>query len=96
VDVHTYAEPFGLTGAVAARRVGFSNAKVDELMKQGLVESDQAKRSEIYLEIQKILVDEAPFLMLFQPKFQIATKKSVTNYVIHPVYLVDLLLLKKG
>lgn len=96
VDVHTYAEPFGMTGAVAAKRVGYSNPKVDDLLKKGLVESDLQKRSDIYLEIQKILIDEAPFLMLFQPTFQVAAKKSVTNYVIHPVLLVDLLQLKKG
>jgi peptide/nickel transport system substrate-binding protein len=96
VDVHTYAEPFAASAGVAAKRVGYTNTKVDELLKQGLVEADVQKRSSIYEEIQKILVDEAPFLVLYQPSFQVAAKKSVTNYVIHPVLLVDLLQLKKG
>lgn len=96
VDVHTYAEPFGMTGAVAAKRVAYTNPKVDGLLKQGLVEADVQKRGDIYLEIQKTLIDDAPFLVLFQPSFQVASKKSVTNYVIHPILLVDLYQLKKG
>jgi peptide/nickel transport system substrate-binding protein len=95
-DVHTYAEPFGLSTGVAAKRVHYNNPQVDALLKQGLTESDPAKRSDIYLQIQKTLVDEAPFLMLFQPTFQIAAKKSVTNVIIHPVILIDLYQLKKG
>jgi peptide/nickel transport system substrate-binding protein len=95
-DVHTYAEPFGLSSGVAAKRVHYKNPKVDDLLAKGLVESDTQKRSDIYLEIQKTLIDEAPFLVLFQGKFQMASKKSVTNLIIHPIILIDLYQLKKA
>lgn len=88
-DVHSYAEPFGKTGSTAAKRVKYSNPKVDDLLAQGLKESDPAKRSDIYLQIQQILIDEAPFLPLYQPTAQYVLKKTVTNYNYHPVYFVD-------
>lgn len=96
VDVHTYAEPFGMTGGVAAKRVKYSNPKVDELLKQGLVESNTQKRADIYLEIQKLMVEDAAFLTLFQDVFQVAMKKNVGNYQIHPIFLVNLYALKRG
>jgi peptide/nickel transport system substrate-binding protein len=96
VDVHTYAEPFGMTGGAAAKRVKYSNPKVDDLLKQGLVETDTQKRSDIYQQIQQILVDDAPFLVLYQTVFQVATKKNITDYQIHPIFLVNLYALKRS
>lgn len=96
VDVHTYAEPFGSSTGVAAKRVKYSNPKVDDLLKQGLTETDVAKRSDIYLEIQKIMVDDAAFLVLLQDVFQVAMKKNITGYQIHPIFSVNLYALKRG
>jgi peptide/nickel transport system substrate-binding protein len=42
----------------------FSNARVDELLAQGLQEPDAAKRKTGYDEIQKIVADEVPFLFM--------------------------------
>ncbi len=94
-DVHTYADPFGSSTGAAAKRVKYNNPEVDKLLSQGLKESDPAKRGDIYTQIQKIIVDDAPFLVLEQPKAQIVMKKSITGYVYHPVELVDLYALAK-
>ncbi len=94
-DVHTYAEPFGKSGTGAAKRVKYSNPEVDKLLDQGLKEQDSAKRADIYGQIQKIIMDDAPFLVLEQPVAQIVSKKTVTGYVYHPVDLVNPYLLAK-
>ncbi len=94
-DVHTYAEPFGKTGGAAAKRVKYSNPQVDALLAQGLTETDSAKRADIYGQIQKIIQDDAPFLVLEQPVAQIVSKKTITGYVYHPVDLVNPYLLSK-
>ena len=94
-DVHTYAEPFGKTGGAAAKRVKYSNPQVDKLLEQGLAETDSAKRADIYGQIQKIIMDDAPFLVLEQPVAQIVSKKTITGYVYHPVDLVNPYLLGK-
>ncbi len=95
VDVHTYAEPFGKTGGAAAKRVKYSNPEVDKLLAQGLTETDSAKRADIYGQIQKIIQDDAPFLVLEQPVAQIVAKKIITGYVYHPVDLVNPYLLAR-
>ena len=94
-DVHTYAEPFGKTGGAAAKRVKYSNPAVDALLDQGLKETDPAKRADIYAQIQKTIMDDAPFLVLLQPVAQIVSKKTITGYVYHPVDLVNPYLLAR-
>ena len=68
---------------------------VDKLLDQGLAEQDSAKRAAIYAQIQTIMQDDAPFLVLAQPIAQVVMKKTVTGYVYHPVDLVDPYLLGK-
>lgn len=94
-DVHTYAEPFSKSDGAAAKRVKYSNPAIDKLLDQGLAEQDSAKRAAIYGQIQTMLMDDAPFLVLAQPVAQIVMKKTVTGYVYHPVDLVDPYLLAK-
>lgn len=86
-DVHTYAEPFGKSTGAAAKRVKYNNPDVDNLLAQGLKETDVAKRSDIYVKIQNQMMEDAAFLVLDQPKAQIVMNKSVTGYAYHPVYL---------
>ena len=42
----------------------FENARVDELLDLGLLETDIAKRAEYYKEIQAIVAEEVPFLFM--------------------------------
>jgi peptide/nickel transport system substrate-binding protein len=42
----------------------FSNERVDELLTQGVTEQDEAKRIEMYKEIQAIVAEEVPFIFL--------------------------------
>lgn len=52
-----------LTGA-ARNFSGYSNPKVDELIKAGKRETDPAKRRQIYRDIQKIVAEDVPFLYI--------------------------------
>jgi peptide/nickel transport system substrate-binding protein len=42
----------------------FKNDRVDELLEKGVTEQDEAKRIEMYKEIQSIVADEVPFVFL--------------------------------
>lgn len=44
---------------------GYSNPAFDELLAEGLRETDQATRAEIYQEAQQIIVDDAPWIPLY-------------------------------
>jgi peptide/nickel transport system substrate-binding protein len=89
-DIHTYAEPFGKTDTAAAKRVGFSNPQVDKWLAEGIQESDQAKREALYVDVLKTLIEEAPFLVLFQPIDQKAATKAVQGVATHSVFMIQL------
>ena len=89
-DVHTYAEPFGKTGGAAAKRVGYTNPRVDELLAQGIAELDAEKRKQIYIEIQMILIDDAAFLVLEQAIDRKPASTNVQGVQPHSVYMIQL------
>lgn len=59
---------------------GYSNAEVDDLIKQGMEETDQAKRAEIYKQIQEILKEDLPWIPLFIASQYEAMKTYVKGY----------------
>ena len=89
-DIHTYAEPFGRTDTAAAKRVAFSNPQVDQGLDRGIAEADPAKREQIYADVLRTIIDEAPFLVLYQPIDQKAANTSVQGVATHSVYMMQL------
>ncbi|MFK8082345.1 MAG: ABC transporter substrate-binding protein [Granulosicoccus sp.] len=60
----------------------YSNPKVDELLAAGAVESDAAKRSEIYAEISAILGEELPVVNLFEMEFLTVYNEMLKDHTI--------------
>ena len=58
----------------------YSNAKVDELVKELAGEFDPARRVELALEMQKPIVEDCAWLMLGHLKFQVVGNAKVTGY----------------
>ena len=56
---HRTGEVFNFTG--------YSNPSVDELLDQGRVIADPAERRPLYAEINRTIVDEAPYIYLYNP-----------------------------
>ena len=57
---------------------GFANEKVDELFKQGAVELDEAKRKQLYNDLQKVVNEELPSFYLYSgTSFSPMAKKVV-------------------
>jgi len=59
---------------------GYCNPEYDELRDQELAESDPAKRTEILLEMQRILVDDAPMIWYGTMNDFYATSKRLQGY----------------
>jgi peptide/nickel transport system substrate-binding protein len=89
-DVDSYAGPFARGGTAAAKRVGYDDPETTKLLDQGLSETDPAKRTEIYVEIQKRMIDAAAFLVFYQPVDQKPASKKVQGVTPHPVYQLQL------
>jgi peptide/nickel transport system substrate-binding protein len=60
--------------------VGYSNPDVDKLIDQGIAETDQAKRAEIYQQMQEILLQELPWVCLFIGQQYEGMKTYVKGY----------------
>lgn len=57
----------------------YENARVDELIQQGMLVVDDNKRKEIFTEVQKIIMSEAPWVFMVYPKYALARKKNIAG-----------------
>jgi peptide/nickel transport system substrate-binding protein len=62
----------------------WANSDADRLLDQGMETSDPAARRRIYGELQKLMSDTVPTIMLFSPNLVTVTQSRVRNYVQHP------------
>lgn len=58
----------------------FKNAEVDKLIDDSLSEIDEAKRDSQMKTVQKIVMDEAPWVFLFNPGYQLATRTNIKGF----------------
>lgn len=72
---------FGLAG----NRAFYKNDKVDELVRTAATVNDQAEREKLYKEAQKIVIDEAPYIYLYQKDFLLPVSKKVKGFVYNPM-----------
>jgi peptide/nickel transport system substrate-binding protein len=90
LDPDPYVDAFYKKGGTAAKRVYYDNPKVIDLMTTAKQEQDPKKREQLYKEIQKIALDEVPFVMLIQPKNYVGVNPAIKGYAIHPIWFVTL------
>jgi peptide/nickel transport system substrate-binding protein len=79
VDPNTLILPNFRTGE-SGNFVNYSNPEVDELIEQGMAATEQAERAEIYQEIQRILLEDLPWINLFVANQFEAMKSYVKGY----------------
>ena len=72
-------------GTVFVNSTRYSNPKIDDLMDKGSKEPDAAKRSVIYDEIQKILVEDVPVIVLFEMKFVTVYSNKFKDVITSPL-----------
>ncbi len=58
----------------------YNNPKVDDLINNGLYETDPVKRADLVKQAQQIVVDDCPWIFLYQKDWTIAARKNVMNY----------------
>lgn len=58
----------------------YSNERVDELIRAGEVEADEATRQEIYDEAQQLVYDDAPAVFLVLPEVAEGSSERVQNW----------------
>jgi len=58
----------------------YANSKVSSAIEKGLATIDDTSRASIYKDVQKTLMEEAPWGFLTYPKFTLARKKSLKGF----------------
>ena len=58
----------------------YQNEKVDALIEQGLQTTDNEKRRSIYDEVQKIVMDEAPWGFIVYPRYNLARRADLKGF----------------
>ncbi len=89
-DIQSYVEPFGRTGAGVAQRVGYSNPSVDEALDQIVAETDDAAKEGLYTTVQRALIDDVPYVVLFQPTERKPARAAVQGVTVHYLYGLQL------
>ena len=72
-------------GTVFVNGSQWSNSKSDELMDKATIEPDPNKRAEYYHEMQKIVVDAAPIVWVFELNFPTVVNKRYKDVITSPL-----------
>lgn len=72
---------FGLAG----NRAFYSNPEVDRLIREAAVVQDQATRTRLYTDAQKIVIDDAPYIYLYQKNYLLPMRSDVKGFVYNPM-----------
>ncbi len=66
----------------------YSNEKVDDLLEQARVATDQDKRAELYQEMQTIVQEDAPWVFVANWKQNAVTSDRVENFSLQPSFFL--------
>lgn len=94
LDPHSNAETFcrNLDNSAdsKARTVAWRNSwfipELSKLTDEASRERDTAKREQDYVALQKAVLADGPYVVMFEPTFQVAMRKDVENFVMGPYW----------
>jgi peptide/nickel transport system substrate-binding protein len=90
-DPNTNASPFAAYSAgVIAKRNNWEDQKATDMANAAKLESDSAKRVEMYKELTDYIAHNGSYAVLFQPQQLFATRKNVQGFDWNPMGYADL------
>ncbi|WP_371225688.1 ABC transporter substrate-binding protein [Roseovarius sp. 2305UL8-3] len=75
----------GCDGVEASNRAQWCHEPFDELIKAAKVETDQAKRTELYEQAQVVFKEQAPWATIAHSVVYMPTRPEVEGYKVHPL-----------
>ncbi len=68
---------------------GYNNTLVDELALKARQTNDPQLRIELYKQLQRVIVEDAPWAFLYVPKMYVFMQKNVEGFILYPAYYID-------
>ena len=65
----------------------YANPEVDKLLDAAPAEFDLAKRNEMYAKVQRILVEEAPALHVYEKNYRLPMRDNLEGFVFNGMYI---------
>ena len=93
MDPHTNADGFANNldngdeakkGKPLAWRNAWYDEAVNKMTADAVQERDEAKRKQMYLDLQKKVLDDGSYAIMFQETKQVATRSNVKNFIFGP------------
>lgn len=72
-------------GGLPGNRSFYENDQVDTLIRKAAAIADQEERTALYHEAQEIIMEEAPYIFLYQVQTIVPRRKNVKGYVFNPM-----------
>jgi peptide/nickel transport system substrate-binding protein len=94
-DAENYLTLFYSKNPAPPNYTQFSNTQFDELYEKALAENNDGKRYELYQEMDKIIVEEAPVIFLFYDETALFVQKGVTGLSKNAINLLSLKRVRK-
>jgi peptide/nickel transport system substrate-binding protein len=67
-------------GGGRGNRAGYENKDVDKLLDQAELETDQAKRRAMYVKVQEMVHNDAPWVFLWLPQDVYGVSKRLVGF----------------
>jgi peptide/nickel transport system substrate-binding protein len=77
--------PFHSDSPRAKGRLFYGNPEYDKLVEAAVQTTDIAKRKQLYIQAQKIIVEDAPLCSLYYNQFRAAMKANVNGFDLNPI-----------
>lgn len=87
-DPHSNAD--GYLNAPLAKRNQWNSPEKEAAVMAARDEKDSAKRAQMYMDLQKMQLEEGPYVILFQQVETIALRKNVDGFIVGPTFDLDL------
>ncbi|BBH23459.1 peptide ABC transporter substrate-binding protein [Paenibacillus baekrokdamisoli] len=84
VNDPSYHYGFLLDSKGASNYTGYSSKVVDDLLAKANVEPDEAKRTELYKQVQKQVTADSPWAYLYESNLIAGLNKDVKGYIFYP------------
>jgi ABC-type transport system substrate-binding protein len=77
--------PFHSDSPRAKGRLFYGNPDYDRLVEGAVATSDLSRRRQLYVQAQKILVEDVPLCSLYYNQFRAAMKSNVNGFDLNPI-----------